>query len=181
MQDDAHLTNPRTILEAMLFVGHPENESLTREQATAGMRGVEVDEIDALIAELNADYQQQGCPYHVVEEKDGFRMTLLPQWQPLRNRFYGKLREARLSQAAIDVLSVVAYRQPISREEVDELRGRESGALLRQLIRRKLLQLDIPQEKGATRTYRTTDRFLELFGLEKVDDLPQSEEVESTS
>ena len=181
MQDDARLTIPRTILEAMLFIGHPENEPLTREQATSGMRGVEVDEIDGLVGELNTEYEQQGCPYLIVEEESGFRMTLRPQWQSLRKRFYGKLRQARLSQAAIDVLSVVAYRQPISRDEVDELRGRESGALLRQLVRRRLLHLEIPEEKGSKRVYRTTERFLELFGLERVEDLPHSEEVESTS
>lgn len=178
--DDARLTNPRSILEAMLFVGHPENEPLTREQAVAGMRGVEVDEIDALVAELNDEYEQLGCPYVVVAEQEGLRLTLRGPWQPLRERFYGKLREARLSQAAIDVLSIVAYRQPISREEVDELRGKESAALLRQLVRRMLLAIDIPAEKGATRTYRTTDRFLQLFGLQRIEDLPQSEEVETT-
>ena len=180
MTDDARLTNPRTILEAMLFVGHPENEALTREQAAAGMRGIEPDEIDALVAELNVEYEQLGCPYVIASEKQGFRLTLRPQWQPLRQRFYGKLREARLSQAAIDVLSVVAYRQPITREQVDDVRGRESGPLLRQLVRRQLLRLEIPEDKGAERTYHTTDRFLHLFGLEKLDDLPQSEEVEST-
>ena len=180
MNDDPRLTNPRTILEAMLFVGHPENEPLTRQQAIAGMRGVDVDEIDALIAELNDEYEQLGCPFVVVGEQEGFRLTLRGPWQPLRERFYGKLREARLSQAAIDVLSIVAYRQPTTREAVDKLRGKESGALLRQLVRRMLLRIDLPAEKGAPRTYHTTERFLELFGLERIEDLPQSEEVEST-
>ena len=180
MSDDARLTNPRSILEAMLFVGHPENEPLLREEAVSGMRGVEVAEIDGLVAELNDEYEQLGCPYVVVAQQEGFRLTLRPRWQPLRERFYGKLREARLSQAAIDVLSIVAYRQPISREEVDKLRGKESGPLLRQLVRRMLLQIEIPTEKGASRTYRTTQRFLQLFGLERLEDLPQSEEVDST-
>ena len=180
MNDDPRLTNPRTILEAMLFVGHPENEPLSREEAAAGMRGVEVDEIDELVEELNEEYESLGCPYIVVHEKQGFRLTLRPPWQPLRERFYGKLREARLSQAAIDVLSVVAYRQPITREEVDHLRGKESGALLRQLVRRTLLRIEMPKEKGERKCYHTTDRFLELFGLEQLADLPQSEEVETT-
>ena len=178
--DDPRLANPRTILEAMLFVGHPDNEPLTREQAAESMRGVEPEEIDAFIAELNDEYEQLGCPYTIISQDLGYRMTLREPWQPLRERFYGKLRDARLSQAAVDVLSVVAYRQPISREEIDELRGRDSGALLRQLVRRRLLELHMPQERGGKRTYSTTGRFLHLFGLEKVEDLPRSDEVEST-
>ena len=179
MSADEPILNPRTILEAMLFVGHPHNESLTREQAASCMRGVVAEEIDELVVELNDEYERLGCPYVVVNE-DGYRLTLRPMWQPLRERFYGKIREARLSQAAVDVLSIIAYRQPISREEIDELRGRESGALLRQLIRRRLLRMELPQEKGAKRLYHTTDRFLHLFGLQQLEDLPQSEEVEST-
>lgn len=178
--DDARLTNPRTILEAMLFVGHPANEPLSRAQAAELMRGVEVEEIDQLVSELNDEYDRLGCPYAIVAEDDGFRLTLRPCWQPLRERFYGKLREARLSQPSLDVLSIVAYRQPITREQIDQLRGRDSGPLLRQLVRRRLLRLEMPQNKGVGRTYFTTERFLQLFGLEKLSDLPQSEEVDTT-
>ncbi len=177
--DERRLTNPRTILEAMLFVGHPGNEPLAREEAAESMRGVEPDEIDALVDELNEQYEQLGCPLVIVTEDGGYRMTLREPWQPLRNRFYGKLREARLSQAAVDVLSIVAYQQPITREAVDELRGRESGALLRQLVRRQLLRIELPGEKGARRNYHTTDRFLKLFDLDRLEDLPQSEDVET--
>ncbi len=180
MPDDAHLTTPRSILEAMLFVGHPENEVLTREMAAGCMRGVEAEEIDGLVAELNDEYQRLGCPYTIVREESGFRLTLREQFKGLRERFYGKLREARLSQAAVEVLSIVAYKQPVSREEVDELRGKESGALLRQLVRRKLVRIEIPEDKGAPKRYYTTDRFLGLFGLTGLEDLPQSEDVEAT-
>lgn len=177
--DDAQLANPRTILEAMLFVGHPHNEPLTSEQAAECMRGVEPAEVEALIDELNAEYEQLGCPYRIAAEGVGYRLKLQQRWDYLRQRFYGKVREARLSQAAIDVLSVVAYQQPVSRETVDELRGKPSGNLLRQLVRRRLVRVEMPQEKGEPRLYSTTDRFLALFGLESLDDLPQSEEVDS--
>jgi len=175
--DDPRLVNPRTILEALLFVGHPANEPLTREQAAGCMRGVDAAEIDDLIAQLNREYEQLGCPYEIAAQDEGFRLTLRERWRPLRERFYGKLREARLSQAAVDVLSIVAYRQPIMREEVDELRGKDSGALLRQLVRRRLVRVEMPAAKGAPRKYFTTDRFLRLFGLERLEDLPQSEEI----
>jgi segregation and condensation protein B len=177
--DDARLTNPRTILEAMLFVGHPANEPLTVEQAAGCLRGVQAAEVEDLIAQLNAEYEQLGCPYRIVAEGIGYRLSLAEKWHKLRDRFYGKVREARLSQAVIDVLSVVAYHQPISQERVDELRGKPSGSLLRQLVRRRLLRMELPAKKGEPRLFYTTERFLTLFGLENLDQLPQSEDVET--
>lgn len=178
--DDAQLANPRTILEALLFVGHPANEPLTAEQVAGCMRGVQASEVAGLIAELNDEYERLGCPYRVIADGIGYRLTLAERWHKLRERFYGKVRQTRLSQAVIDVLSIVAYHQPISHPRVDELRGKPSGALLRQLVRRRLLRMELPTSKGEPRTYRTTERFLTLFGLESLEHLPQSEEVETT-
>jgi segregation and condensation protein B len=88
-------------------------------------------------------------------------------------------REARLSPAAIDVLSLVAYRQPATKQEVDNLRGADSGALLRQLVRRGLLAVvqrgDAEQREVS---YGTTARFLELFHLRSLDDLPQTQDLQ---
>ncbi len=178
--DDARLTNPRTILEAMLFVGHPANEPLTAEQVAGCLRGVQAGDVEGLVAELNEEYQQLGCPYRIIAEGIGYRLSLAEKWHKLRDRFYGKVREARLSQAVIDVLSVVAYHQPISQERVDELRSKPSGGILRQLVRRRLLRMEMPEKKGDPRLFYTTERFLTLFGLESLAELPQSEDVETT-
>ena len=105
-------------------------------------------------------------------------MTLRTAFYPVRNRFYGKVREARLSQAAVDVLAIVAYQQPLSSEQVSRLRGRPCSHVLSQLVRRGLLRIERRGEKLRTPYYFTTDRFLELFGLESLEDLPQSEELD---
>ena len=178
--DDSRLTNPRTILEAMLFVGHPANEPLTAEQVAGCLRGVQAGEVQELVADLNDEYERLGCPYRIIAEGVGYRLSLAEKWHKLRDRFYGKVREVRLSQAVIDVLSIVAYHQPISQERVDELRGKPSGGLLRQLVRRRLLRMELPEQKGDPRIFHTTERFLTLFGLESLEQLPQSEEVETT-
>jgi len=93
----------------------------------------------------------------------------------VRNKFYGRVREAKLSQAAIDTLAIVAYRQPLTSETVSQLRGTLSGHLLTQLVRRQLLTAE-RLEDSRRMQYRTTDRFLELFGLESLEELPDSEE-----
>ncbi len=178
--DDACPINPRTILEAMLFVGNRENEPLSPRRAAELMRDVEVDEIPSLVKELNRRYDETGAPYQIVGEGDGYRLAIRREFHPLRNRFYGRVREARLSQAAIDVLALVAYQQPMTAEQIHRLRGRPSRHVLAHLVRRGLLRIERPDTKRRTPHYCTTDRFLRLFNLESLDDLPRSEEPEPT-
>jgi segregation and condensation protein B len=172
--DDTCEVSPLTILEAMLFVGNRAGEALTAARAAELMRGVKAEEIPGLIAQLKRRYADRGCPYEVVEEGVGYRLALREEFVAVRNKFYGRVREARLSQAAVDVLAIVAYQQPVTAEEVTKLRGAPSSALLTQLVRRRLLLLERPA--GTPPQYRTTSRFLELFGLESLDDLPQTDD-----
>jgi segregation and condensation protein B len=176
--DDACPINPRTILEAMLFVGNRDNQPLSPRQAAELMRDVEVDEIPSLVGELNRRYDEIGAPYHIVGEGDGYRLTLRREFHAVRNRFYGRVREARLSQAAIDVLALVAYQQPTTADDIHRLRGKPSRHVLAHLVRRGLLRIERPDPKRRTPHYFTTDRFLHLFNLQTLDDLPRSEEPE---
>jgi segregation and condensation protein B len=174
--DDACPISPRTIFEAMLFVGNRENRPLSVARAAELMRDVQADEIPPLIDELNRRYAADNCPYEIAGEGDGCRLTLRREHHPLRNRFYGRIREARLSQAAIDVLALVAYQQPIAGEKIGRLRGRPSRHVLAHLVRRGLLRIERPDAKPRTPHYLTTDRFLKLFNLQSLDDLPRSED-----
>ena len=169
---------PRSILEAMLFVGNRESGPLSARRAAELMRGVEPEEIPALVDELNHRYTATGCAYRVASDGAGYRLTLRGAYHPLRKRFYGRIREAKLSQAAVETLAIVAYRQPLTSKQVSRLRGKPSGPVLAQLVRRGLLR--IQRQEGARRTsqYFTTDRFLKLFAMESLQDLPHSEELD---
>lgn len=169
---------PRSILEAMLFVGSSNNEPLSGRVVAGLMRGVSPREIDELVQELNGIYEAEGSPYHIVSAGAGYVLQLRPELSRLREKFYGRVREAKLSQPAIDVLAMVAYRQPITREAVNELRGQSSGAVLSQLVRRELLRIERTEENPRTPQYLTTDRFLDLFGMASLDELPQSQEFD---
>lgn len=175
--DDCEVT-PRSILEAILFVGHPHNEPLTSEKIAALMRGVRAQEIDELVCQLNEAYVTEGSPYIIKSIGAGYSLTLRKQWASLRERFHSRVREARLSQAAIDVLAIVAYHQPLTRQQVDEYRTKGSSNILRQLVRRNLLCIQRSEEHPRISRFRTTDRFLDLFGLQGLDDLPQSHELD---
>lgn len=170
--------SPRAILEAMLFVGDPQSGAISPRQAAARLRGVSPREVEELVEELNETYRAEGCPYTIESSGEGFRLSLRSEFAAVRERFYGRIREARLSQAAIDVLSLVAYHQPIARNRVDEIRGKPSGGILSQLVRRQLLRIERTESKPRVTTFFTTDRFLELFALDGLQDLPRTQDLD---
>jgi segregation and condensation protein B len=170
--------NPRSIFEAMLFVGNRDNQPLAPARAAELMRDVEPDEIPTLVDELNRRYTAGGAPYRIIGESNGYRLSLSDEFRTLRNVFYGRIREARLSQAAIDVLALVAYQQPMTGDKIGRLRGKPSSHILAHLVRRGLLCVERPDPKRRTPHYRTTDRFLKLFNLQSLDELPRHEDSE---
>jgi segregation and condensation protein B len=168
--------NPRSIAEAMLFVGRPDNGAWSSRELAAVMRGVSPSEIDDAVGSLNTQYDVDGAPYFIEQSSGGYRLILRPQFERMRDKFYGRVKEARLSPAAIEVLSVVAYYQPATVDELNELRGSPCGSALSTLVRRKLIHVERPGDGEPL--YSTTDSFLKLFGLESLAELPRSEELE---
>src|SRR5262249_51007839 len=150
--------SPLNILEAILFVGHPRNELLTAQQAASVMRGVELAEIHDLVGQLNRRYERHGCPYHIVSHGAGYQVVLRDEYRGLRDKFYGRIRAARLSQAAIECLALVAYNQPLDREQIDAARGVASAHVLAQLVRRRLLRIERTQTAPRKTLYYTTQR-----------------------
>lgn len=170
--------SPRSILEALIFAGRPDNQPMTGEQISALMRGVGTAEVDDLVQDLNEHYKASGCPYTIASEGAGYWLTLRSEFARIRDRFYGRVRAARLSPAAIEVLALVAYNEPLTADDVSRLRNVPSGHILSQLVRRRLLRIERTATKPVKRVYFTTPRFLEVFGLKSLDDLPHSEDLD---
>jgi len=170
---------PLSILEAVLFVGRPDGESIDPNAVAAMMRGVRSAEIEPLVSELNAIYAAAGHVMRIVASGSGFRMQLADEFTQVRERFYGSVREIRLTQAAIDCLAIIAYRPGITREEIEEQRGQPSGGILNQLVRRQLIEMRRSSDKSnRTRSYFPTQRMLQLAGMESLDELPLAEDFE---
>jgi segregation and condensation protein B len=173
------VATPEAIVEAALFVGHPENKSFSTERLASLMRDVTPEEVVEIVDQLNESYRDAEQGIRVVQDEQGYRMSIAPAVEKVRRSFLGKVREAKLSQTAIEVLALVAYQPGVTTQVVQDQRGRESGSLLNQLVRRRLLEMrrEKPADGGrAVPHYYPTERFLELFGLESLDDLPQVEE-----
>jgi segregation and condensation protein B len=166
---------PERILEALLFAGR---EPVTYDRARTILSGIEEEQFLSMIDKLNSTYRGQGRPYALLPREGGYVMTLKPAYLHLLERVRGPVRETRLSSAATDVLSLVAYKQPITKPEIDAIRGVDSGAILRQLLKHGLLAAERKEEGGRDLAYSTTARFLSLFQLESLDDLPQTQDLE---
>lgn len=164
------------IIEAVLFAG---GAPITPERAVEVVRGLEPEQFLQAVARLNQDYRRQGRPYAIVSRPDGYVLALRPRYEEVVERLYGGSKEVRLSPAAVDVLALVAYRQPATKSEIDAIRGAESGALLRQLVRHGLIAVVRRGEAGRREVfYGTTERFLRFFRLENLDDLPRVQDLE---
>jgi len=174
--DEEAPVSPLRIVEALLFVGGP---PLTAVRAGEIVRGLTPEQFGQAIDELTQSYRKQGRPYAVQPSGHGFVLALRPRYQRVLEKLHGGVREARLSTAAVDVLALVAYRQPATKAEVDSLRGGESGSLLRQLVRRGLIQIAYRGDANQKEvSYGTTPRFLEMFGLQSLDDLPRTRDLQ---
>ncbi len=172
--------SPIAIIEAALFVGHPDNQPLSEMRLASLMRDVTPDEVVELIDQLNDSYRQHRQALRVIREDNGYRMTIAPEVETVRRSFLGKVREARLNQSAVEVLALVAYQPGITSQKVQDQRGRESASLLNQLVRRRLLEIRrLPADDSpkVVPRYFPTERFLYLFGLESLEDLPHVEEA----
>lgn len=168
-----------SIIEGALFIGHADGRGIQESELAGLMRDVTIDEVADEIDRLNESYKQHDQAFRIIRDDKGLRLGVAADLEIVRRAFYGKVREATLSQGAVEVLSLVAYQPGITADKVQDQRGKESASLLGQLVRRRLLEQRRVINEGdrrAVATYFPTERFLNLFGLESLDDLPQFEE-----
>lgn len=172
------VATPEAIVEAMLFVGRQDDAPLTAEEIAEPIRDVSAAEVEQIVDGLNASYASDAAARRIERSAAGLRMVLDPDFDRLGERLMGRVKPARLSDAAMEVLSIVAYRQPVSSQQVEDERGKRSGAALAQLVRRGLLRLDGPAEPSNPPQYSTTERFLRLFELTGLGQLPKATELD---
>ncbi len=174
--DENSNVSPVQVIEAALFVG---GSPLTARKICGMVRGsFDAGFVEQTIDELNEAYLAQGRPYEIRLGEGGYRLELRPEYDRLRHRVYGSgPREVRLAQDVLEVLALVAYLQPISQQEVESHGKANAGNLLRQLLRRDLVSFERGPGGRKDLQYQTTARFLSVFGLASLEDLPQAEDL----
>lgn len=166
----------RAVLEAILLVSP---EPIEPEVLSKTFPEWKSDEMAKAFEELAAEYGADGRGVRIKLVAGGWRLETRPEFDPWLDRFFEVEHEAKLSLAALETLAVVAYRQPITLPEINEIRGVNSAGVLRTLLERKLVKMHGRKAVvGSPFLYRTTRQFLEHFGLSSLSDLPKPEEMD---
>lgn len=154
----------------------PPTRKRTRKPKVSAVSPIEL--IAAAIASLNADYERTGRSFRIEALSGGYRLMTLPQFRGPIVALQGLALSNKLSRPAIETLAIIAYRQPMTRAQLEAIRGVACGEVLRSLLDRRLITVaGRSEELGRPMLYATTRGFLEAFGLASLKDLPAPEEL----
>lgn len=161
-------------VEALLFSTH--------HPLTAGKLGemLSLDNTKSIrqaIKSLNDEYEKSGRSFRIEQVAGGYQMLTLPEFGSLIKRLVQKDSDAKLTKASIETLAIIAYKQPILRADIEAIRGVACGETIRSLMEKHLVKIaGRAEEPGRPILYGTTRRFLEVFGLNQIDDLPKPDQ-----
>jgi segregation and condensation protein B len=162
----------RPLVEALVFAA---GDPLPAKKIADFIEGSTLDEVKATLAELATDFLTRGV--RLVEVAGGWQMRTAPEHQRYVRKLFRE-RPHRLTRAATETIAIVAYKQPVTRQEVETVRGVDTGGVLESLVEKRLVKVvgrkDVP---GRPLVYATTQEFLELFGLKSIRELPTLPEL----
>lgn len=166
----------KQIVEALIFAS---DQPLSEARIRSCIDELDGQPFDGIVEELNSEYRDSGRSFTIVKVAGGYQFTTPPAFAKWIKRLYHGRVQSKLTQASLEVLSVVAFRQPISRTEIDAIRGVNSGGVLKNLLERRLITIaGRATTVGRPLLYKTTDEFLRYFGINDISDLPKPKEIE---
>ena len=164
------LTHAKRIIEGLLFVS---GQPVTLKRLKDALGEFDYEPLRQLIGELHADYQQSRRAFRIQEVAGGYQLVTDPELAPWMKRLLKLPREDTLSKPALETLAILAYRQPLTKAEVEAIRGVDGTATLDTLLERQFIRvLGRKETPGRPLLYGTTEEFLRHFGLKSVEDLP---------
>lgn len=164
----------KSYIEALLFATP---EPLTQSQVNGIFPGEDVN-LEYIVSELNTEYENMNKLIHIKPIASGYQILTKPDCHLYIQRLYNKSRKIQLSQPSLEALSVIAYKQPISKNDVEYIRGVNCDSVVKTLLEKDLVTIKGREESpGRALLYGTTQSFLECFGLNKLTDLPKLKEL----
>ncbi|MFH2002651.1 MAG: SMC-Scp complex subunit ScpB [Planctomycetota bacterium] len=140
----------------------------------------EADEVEQCIRDLNTQYETQGRAFWIVGVANGYQMMTRSAYFPYIQRLIRTKTSDKLTQAGLETLAIIAYKQPIIRADIEAVRGVQSGSIIRNLLERRLVRVVGRDNRlGHPMLYGTSKRFLEIFGLKSLKELPSIEELKA--
>ncbi|MEE8404271.1 MAG: SMC-Scp complex subunit ScpB [candidate division Zixibacteria bacterium] len=168
--------NKRAVVEALILASpEPINAKRISESDSALTPG----KVAQAVLDLNYSYGEIGASFRIREVAGGYQFYILPDFSRYVNVLFTRRRKLRLTRAAMETLAIVAYKQPVSKVDIEHIRGVSSDGVLHNLLEKKLVNIKGRSESaGRALQYATTDEFLKFFGLNRLEDLPQMSEIE---
>ncbi len=160
----------KSAMEGLIFVSGDEG---IEARTISEIMELEVELVQELLNELKEDFQQTSRGMQIIEIAGAYQLTTLPQHAVYYERLATSPNQATLSQAALETLAIIAYKQPITRAEIEEIRGVKCEKAINTLIGKKLIQeTGRAETPGRPILYGTTKEFMDYFGLRHIGDLP---------
>ncbi|MBD5431001.1 MAG: SMC-Scp complex subunit ScpB [Lactobacillus sp.] len=170
------MTSKTAELEALLYVAGDNGIERTN---LLHLLSFTDNELDSEIDKLKKKYKSEDSGLQVIHINDLYKMTTNPQTGQIIQKYFSKDLSKNLSQSALEILSIIAYRQPITRVEIDDIRGVNSSGAIQTLIWRGLVETKGKKDApGHPNLYVTTEYFLQYFNFESLADLPLIEDFE---
>ena len=166
----------KQVIEALIFAS---DVPISAVQIKQYIEDVTVSQIQKVVDELNLEYKQTNRAFSIIKVANGFQMVTRDAYSQWVSKLFQRRRKQKLSQAGLETLSVIVYRQPVSKTEMDAIRGVNCDGVLRTLLERKLITIAGRAEgPGRPLLYKTTAEFLRYFGVNTLKDLPKLREIE---
>jgi segregation and condensation protein B len=168
--------NLNPILESLLFVSE---QPLSAKRTAEFMTGFSVDEIENGFLALQEEVNQMNRSFQIVRVAEGYQLVTRPDYHSWAKELYKVISTTRLSKASLEALAIIAYKQPVTRAEVEAIRGVEVSNLVQSLLQKKMIRiLGRAETAGRPLLYGTTHEFLVHFGLKDLSDLPKVSEIQ---
>jgi segregation and condensation protein B len=165
--------NIKTVIEALLFASE---KPLMLEQIRDALDNLATEEIRKTIEELRNEYETNNRGVRIVEIAGGFQMITPPAFSSFLKKLYKGRRVERLSTPALETLAIIAYKQPVTRLEIESIRNVNVDNMVKTFVDKGLVRIaGRKKAPGRPRVYGTTKQFLEHFGLKSLDELPKIE------
>jgi segregation and condensation protein B len=169
--------SPKRILEALLFAS---GKPLTIPEIKKLAQGVTPKEIEKLIGELREEYNREARSFELIDIAGGFQIVTRKEYAAWLARLEQQKKAKQASHSALETLAIMAYKQPVTRAEIEELRGVDISGVLLTLLERGFIKIVGKKEvPGRPFLYGTTEKFLEHFGLKSLSDMPQIAEIKT--
>jgi segregation and condensation protein B len=166
----------KNIIEAVLFSSP---RPVTVKQVARRLGEFSLEDIESAFRALAAEYSDPGRSVEVAEVAGGFQMRTKVAYRDWVKRFVRE-KDVGLSRPMLETLSIIAYKQPVTKKEIDVVRGVDSARAIKHLLENRLIEIAGRNgEAGKRMVFRTTQRFLEVYGLKGLEDLPTYKEIES--